>query len=319
MNESANTLGVPKRRIYDITNVLEGVGMIEKRSKNVVAWKGSEAILGNALDATAKAQMEQIRVEISAAHVEESNLDQWIATLLKVPPPPAAQSTTAASPAAVTVSDILQAVFYPVGGGAFNNDSMAHTKEALVDDANNDKPRHALLAVHAPYDSVTLIPASTDPINRPERQLFVGSRSGLAKEVDLVHNKRKIMPLQGGARRHKTVRSEANSEGNDKIQVYVLPTFFDDKTNTLRHLGMRLLSEDPYALAAQVVAAGGPLVVAEEEEEVTVAAENMAVAAEAHVSGEPLKRSSSWDVAEQMANDEGVTAFFDTDDSKMDA
>lgn len=30
-----------KRRIYDITNVLEGIGLIEKRSKNSVQWRGS--------------------------------------------------------------------------------------------------------------------------------------------------------------------------------------------------------------------------------------------------------------------------------------
>jgi len=29
-----------KRRIYDITNVLEGIGLIEKRSKNSIQWKG---------------------------------------------------------------------------------------------------------------------------------------------------------------------------------------------------------------------------------------------------------------------------------------
>ena len=39
LNEAAVTLGVQKRRIYDITNVLEGIGLVEKRSKNVIAWK----------------------------------------------------------------------------------------------------------------------------------------------------------------------------------------------------------------------------------------------------------------------------------------
>ena len=39
LNEAAITLGVPKRRIYDITNVLEGVGLIEKRSKSMIALK----------------------------------------------------------------------------------------------------------------------------------------------------------------------------------------------------------------------------------------------------------------------------------------
>uniref|UniRef100_A0A8D1W0L1 E2F transcription factor 4 n=1 Tax=Sus scrofa TaxID=9823 RepID=A0A8D1W0L1_PIG len=37
---AADTLAVrQKRRIYDITNVLEGIGLIEKKSKNSIQWK----------------------------------------------------------------------------------------------------------------------------------------------------------------------------------------------------------------------------------------------------------------------------------------
>ena len=36
-------LQVQKRRIYDITNVLEGIGLIEKKSKNNIQWKGNGA------------------------------------------------------------------------------------------------------------------------------------------------------------------------------------------------------------------------------------------------------------------------------------
>ena len=39
LNEAAETLRVQKRRIYDITNVLEGVGLITKASKNHIRWK----------------------------------------------------------------------------------------------------------------------------------------------------------------------------------------------------------------------------------------------------------------------------------------
>ncbi|VDP33042.1 unnamed protein product [Soboliphyme baturini] len=40
LNIAADRLNVKqKRRIYDITNVLEGVGLIEKKSKNSVQWK----------------------------------------------------------------------------------------------------------------------------------------------------------------------------------------------------------------------------------------------------------------------------------------
>ena len=39
LNEAADTLKVQKRRIYDITNVLEGVGLISKASKNHIRWR----------------------------------------------------------------------------------------------------------------------------------------------------------------------------------------------------------------------------------------------------------------------------------------
>ena len=39
LNRAAESLQVQKRRIYDITNVLEGIGLIEKKSKNNIQWK----------------------------------------------------------------------------------------------------------------------------------------------------------------------------------------------------------------------------------------------------------------------------------------
>lgn len=38
LNEAAVKLDVQKRRIYDITNVLEGIGLIEKTIKNKIRW-----------------------------------------------------------------------------------------------------------------------------------------------------------------------------------------------------------------------------------------------------------------------------------------
>lgn len=39
LNDAATQLSVQKRRIYDITNVLEGIGLIEKQGKNHVKWR----------------------------------------------------------------------------------------------------------------------------------------------------------------------------------------------------------------------------------------------------------------------------------------
>ena len=41
LNEAAERLGVQKRRIYDITNALEGVGILAKLGKNRVQWRGA--------------------------------------------------------------------------------------------------------------------------------------------------------------------------------------------------------------------------------------------------------------------------------------
>jgi transcription factor E2F3 len=42
LNIAADQLKVQKRRIYDITNVLEGIGLIEKTIKNKIKWKGGD-------------------------------------------------------------------------------------------------------------------------------------------------------------------------------------------------------------------------------------------------------------------------------------
>lgn len=38
LNRAADVLKVQKRRIYDITNVLEGIHLIKKKSKNNIQW-----------------------------------------------------------------------------------------------------------------------------------------------------------------------------------------------------------------------------------------------------------------------------------------
>ena len=44
LNDAVKVLEVQKRRIYDITNVLEGIGLICKVSKNNMRWDGPGAV-----------------------------------------------------------------------------------------------------------------------------------------------------------------------------------------------------------------------------------------------------------------------------------
>ncbi|XP_070492027.1 transcription factor E2f1-like [Chironomus tepperi] len=51
LNACSQKLQVQKRRIYDITNVLEGIGILEKKSKNQIQWsRGSNRTLCDGLE-----------------------------------------------------------------------------------------------------------------------------------------------------------------------------------------------------------------------------------------------------------------------------
>ena len=39
LHQASEMLQVQKRRIYDITNVLEGIGLVDKKLKNIVQLK----------------------------------------------------------------------------------------------------------------------------------------------------------------------------------------------------------------------------------------------------------------------------------------
>ncbi|XP_038596654.1 LOW QUALITY PROTEIN: transcription factor E2F4 [Tachyglossus aculeatus] len=76
---AADTLAVrQKRRIYDITNVLEGIGLIEKKSKNSIQWKG----VGPGCNTREIAdKLIELKAEIEDLQKREQELDQhkiWV-------------------------------------------------------------------------------------------------------------------------------------------------------------------------------------------------------------------------------------------------
>ncbi|KAK2191366.1 hypothetical protein NP493_53g04029 [Ridgeia piscesae] len=81
---AADTLAVrQKRRIYDITNVLEGIGLIEKKSKNSIQWKGAGPGC-NSLEISER--LLQLKDEIEHLDRRERELDQhksWVQQSIK--------------------------------------------------------------------------------------------------------------------------------------------------------------------------------------------------------------------------------------------
>ncbi|KAL4605997.1 hypothetical protein ACB092_09G070100 [Castanea dentata] len=74
LNKAAETLEVQKRRIYDITNVLEGIGLIEKKLKNRIHWKGLDALRPGEVEDDASV----LQAEVENLTNQERRLDDQI-------------------------------------------------------------------------------------------------------------------------------------------------------------------------------------------------------------------------------------------------
>ncbi|XP_020030978.1 transcription factor E2F2 isoform X1 [Castor canadensis] len=74
LNWAAEVLDVQKRRIYDITNVLEGIQLIRKKAKNNIQWVGR----GIFEDPTRPAKQQQLGQELKELMSTEQALDQLI-------------------------------------------------------------------------------------------------------------------------------------------------------------------------------------------------------------------------------------------------
>ncbi|KAM1021353.1 hypothetical protein ACFX2B_041889 [Malus domestica] len=74
LNRTAEVLEVQKRRIYDITNVLEGINLVEKTSKNHIRWKGYDGPTPCELDD----HVSRLKDEVESLYEEECRLDDAI-------------------------------------------------------------------------------------------------------------------------------------------------------------------------------------------------------------------------------------------------
>ncbi|KAL9228615.1 hypothetical protein vseg_004171 [Gypsophila vaccaria] len=73
LNKTAEVLEVQKRRIYDVTNVLEGIGLIEKL-KNGIQWKGLDVSRPGDVDDS----VASLQADVENLSMEERRLDEQI-------------------------------------------------------------------------------------------------------------------------------------------------------------------------------------------------------------------------------------------------
>ncbi|UYV62298.1 E2F3 [Cordylochernes scorpioides] len=69
LNRASSELEVQKRRIYDITNVLEGIGLIEKKSKNNIQWRGGDL---------SSSRQDVLEAELELLEEKENHIDNLI-------------------------------------------------------------------------------------------------------------------------------------------------------------------------------------------------------------------------------------------------
>lgn len=80
LNIASTKLNVQKRRIYDITNVLEGIGILEKKSKNNIQWKcGKNSDGNNSFGFANDAANKQLELEL--LEQKENHLDELIKSI----------------------------------------------------------------------------------------------------------------------------------------------------------------------------------------------------------------------------------------------
>jgi hypothetical protein len=190
-------LKVPKRRIYDITNVLEGIGYIIKKSKNLIVLKGS--------DDSFQQEHEQLQGNLGALMEEDAMLDVWISRFRHLQQEPNEQRY-------VIASDIQSC--YRHEGGEASDEGNGETVGIGISPVEGNR---SLLAIHAPPDSLIQVSSSSSE----------EEESDLAPPKLQLQNPRKhqLLVSSTGTDLDEILSSENKKQksSKDPVQVYWVP------------------------------------------------------------------------------------------------
>ena len=87
LSDFCNEYDIVKRRIYDITCVMEGVGLLEKRNKNAIAWTGGTLGEGEETESISTEDIHKLKLdikeEVTGMIQEGEDYDRLIEQLLQ--------------------------------------------------------------------------------------------------------------------------------------------------------------------------------------------------------------------------------------------
>ncbi|EDW13660.2 transcription factor E2f1 [Drosophila mojavensis] len=211
LNDASTRLSVQKRRIYDITNVLEGIGILEKKSKNNIQWRGGQSLVSSErsrLIETESERLEQRENELNTL------IDQMRGELAEI----SQEVENVGGMAYVTQSDLLNVDLF---------------KDQIV------------IVIKAPPEAKLVLPNTKLP-----REIYVKAENSGEINVFLCHdNSPENSPVAGGSGYGGAGSLGSNgirTATSTRLQQRIDPLF-----NNIDAMSTKGLGSPPYRLAAQ--------------------------------------------------------------------
>ncbi|XP_057423302.1 transcription factor E2FA [Lotus japonicus] len=195
LNKAAETLEVQKRRIYDITNVLEGIGLIEKKLKNRIHWKGIESSTPGAVDG----DISMLKAETEKLSSEEQRLDDQIRE--------------------------MQEKLRSLSENENNQKCLFVTEEDIK--AVPCFQNETLIAIKAPHGTTLEVPDPEEAVDYPQRRYRIILRSTMGPiDVYLISQFEEKFEEINGAEPPISLPLASSSGSNEQLVTETVPTEF---------------------------------------------------------------------------------------------
>jgi hypothetical protein len=264
--------------------VLEGIGLIEKRAKNNIVWKGSldprlssVSAVGDPKEARIRDSLVKVRAKIEHYYNEDSQLDLWTnrikSQMKKLQEQATYNRMNDSQPLPldfVLSDDIIQSLYYPKQPAGMR---MDEDMVVPVSNAPARNPQSSVLAVHAPVDSVIELAAGS---KRGKYTMSIGQKTDLEKaktrakrkEQEALDDSENFDPYSNATTEKSSKRkaattpvmspvkaarvtpttSSSSSNQDESIAVYLMPFEFCEREQTVKSLGAKRIPQSRSAL-----------------------------------------------------------------------